>query len=128
MEGVIREAQVAQAIVDLPGGRRGRLHVTELPGDDGDFPARNVRAGDTVTVASMGPAGDRGTMLELTARKTPAEAKKAYSAATDAGAGDGGGAGVAGTAALASANPGDAVAGACPRCPRTRAPSPSRPV
>ena len=128
MEGVIREAQVAQAIVDLPGGRRGRLHVTELPGDDGDFPARNVRAGDTVTVASMGPAGDRGTMLELTARKTPAEAKKAYSAATDAGAGDGGGAGVAGTAALASAKPGEAVAGVVSAVSADTPPSPSRPV
>ena len=111
LEGVIREAQAAQAIVDLPGGRRGRLHVTELPGGDGDFPMRNVRAGDAVTVASMGPAGDRGTMLELTARRSPAEAKKAVAAATDAGAGDGGGAGVAGTAALATAKPGDAVAG-----------------
>ena len=118
MEGVIREAQVAQAIVDLPGGRRGRLHVTELPGDDGDFPARNVRAGAR-RWRRWAPRGIAGRCWN-SPRGKQSEAKKAYSAATDAGAGDGGGAGVAGTAALASAKPGTPSPAWCPRCPRTR--------
>ena len=62
-------------------------------------------------VVVLGPAGDRGSMLELTTRLTPEEARGVATAAADAGGGDGGGAGITGTAALATLSEGDDVDG-----------------
>ena len=97
MEGVIREAQVAQAIVDLPGGRRGRLHVTELPGDDGDFPRAKRSRGGYRDGGVDGPGGgsrdDVGTHREekhpprrkrrIRRRRTPARGTAAARASRE---------------------------------------------
>jgi rRNA biogenesis protein RRP5 len=66
-----------------------------------------VKIGDAIRVVVLGPAGDRGSMLELSARRTSSEAKALFAAAADAGAGDGGGAGVCGAALLATHEHGD---------------------
>ena len=122
-EAAVREVQLAQLILDLPGGGRGRLHATEAEAffeiekkksGSGRSNRRgpvfgSVNRGDTMRVVVLGPAGDRGSMLELSARRTPAEAKALFAAAADAGAGDGGGAGVAGAALLSTREHGDVI-------------------
>ena len=124
-EAAVREVQLAQLILDLPGGGRGRLHATEAEACSFSFAAKeksgsgrsnrrgpvfgSVNRGDTMRVVVLGPAGDRGSMLELSARRTPAEAKALFAAAADAGAGDGGGAGVAGAALLSTREHGDVI-------------------
>jgi rRNA biogenesis protein RRP5 len=115
LEGVVHEVQPMQMILTLPGGRRGRLHATEATGgggaDAGGFPLRNVAVGAVIAVVVIGSAGERGSMLELTARRTPKEARAIAAAATDAGGADGGGTGIAGVAALATLDEGDVVDG-----------------
>ena len=125
-EAVVREVQLAQLILDLPGGGRGRLHATEAARfgtelSDGSGASRSrkergssrvfgsVARGDAMRVVVLGPAGDRGSMLELSARRAPAEAKALFAAAADAGASDGGGAGVCGAALLSTHAHGDVI-------------------
>jgi len=109
MEGVVKEVQSMQAILTLPNGRKGRLHATELA--EGDFPMKKIAVGATLNVVTLGPAGDRGNMLELTVRHSVEESREIARAATDAGGGDGSGAGIAGTAALATLSEGDEIDG-----------------
>ena len=111
MEGVVKEVQSAQAILSLPNGRKGRLHATELAYDNGSFPMKKIAVGASLNVVTLGPAGDRGNMLELTQRRSADEAKDIAAAAADAGGGDGSGAGIAGTAALATLSEGDELDG-----------------
>ena len=109
-EASVREVAQSQLILDLPGGGRGRLHATEHTADrgrKGDRVFGSVKIGDAIRVVVLGPAGDRGSMLELSARRTSSEAKALFAAAADAGAGDGGGAGVCGAAMLATHEHGD---------------------
>ena len=128
-EASVREVQLAQLILDLPGGGRGRLHATEAECFSFSFAANekqlakdgsreknrrgpvfgSVKRGDTMRVVVLGPAGDRGSMLELSARRAPAEAKALFAAAADAGAGDGAAPGVAGAALLSTREHGDAI-------------------
>ena len=136
-EASVREVQLAQLILDLPGGGRGRLHATEAECFSFSFAANekqlakdgsreknrrgpvfgSVKRGDTMRVVVLGPAGDRGSMLELSARRAPAEAKALFAAAADAGAGDGGAfmsrqsdkKSVAGAALLSTREHGDAI-------------------
>ena len=123
----MREVQLAQLILDLPGGGRGRLHATEaatlngqtktsrskskkdVRGSSGTSVFGSVARGDAMRVVVLGPAGDRGSMLELSARRNPAEAKALFAAAADAGAGDGAGAGVCGAALLSTRAHGDEI-------------------
>ena len=136
-EASVREVQLAQLILDLPGGGRGRLHATEAECFSFSFAANekqlakdgsreknrrgpvfgSVTRGDTMRVVVLGPAGDRGSMLELSARRAPAEAKALFASAADAGAGDGGAfmsrqsdkKSVAGAALLSTREHGDAI-------------------
>ena len=117
LEATVREKQLQQLIVDLPGGGRGRVHATEMSVgglggskkktvskassmDTGTPVFDTVHEGDAISVVVCGPAGDRGNMLEVSARRTSKEAKLGFQIATDNGAGDGGNAGVLGTEAL----------------------------
>ena len=63
---------------------------------------KKIAVGATANVVTLGPAGDRGNMLELTVRRSVEESREIARTATDAGGGDGSGAGIAGTAALAT--------------------------
>jgi hypothetical protein len=67
LEGVVREVQAMQAIVTLPGGRRGRLHATEVGGEEEEsaFPLRGMAVGAVLSVVVLGPAGDRGGAVHV---------------------------------------------------------------
>ena len=87
------EVQPSQATVALSDGRVGRLHATEVgdragaPMPAGRFPLDSIRAGEAIEVVTLGRAGDRGSMLEVSTRRTPEEAREAAATAEHAGAG-----------------------------------------
>jgi rRNA biogenesis protein RRP5 len=125
LDAVVLEKHVQQVIVSLPGGGKARLHATEMPLTATSVSSKKKSAkgldtskggyvdtatpvfqttheGDSISVVVCGPAGDRGTMLEVSARRSSSDAKSAFAAAAAHGSQDGGNAGVLGTAALAT--------------------------
>ena len=93
LSGTVREVQPSQATVALSDGRVGRLHATEVgdragaPMPAGRFPLDSIRAGRRSRSSPSAARGTVGSMLEVSTRRTPEEAREAAATAEHAGAG-----------------------------------------